>query len=478
MEEMQQYLKHKVFSVVSRVAEVEEVRVYVIGGYVRDIFLNRTSKDIDIVVVGSGIDFAQRVARLMPGARMAYFKNFGTAQLKVDDLEVEFVGARKESYRLDSRKPIVEDGTLDDDLQRRDFTINTLALSLNKDTFGQLVDPFNGLKDIKNRIIRTPLDPLTTFSDDPLRIMRAIRFATQLNFSIEPETLNAMLSMHERLEIVSMERKVDEVNKLMKAQRPSVGFLLMEQTGILEQLFPELAALKGVETINGISHKDNFLHTLQVLDNVAAKSDNLWLRWAALLHDVAKPKTKKYIEGQGWTFYGHDYMGSRMVSGIFRRLKLPMNERMRYVEKLVQMHLRPINLSQEEVTDSAVRRLLFEAGDDIDDLMTLCEADITSKNDSTVRRHLANFRLVREKLKIIEEKDAIRNFQPPISGNIIMETFGIEPCHEVGVIKEAIKNAILDGKIGNNFNEAYRLMLEKGMELGLKPRNERENCET
>ncbi|HNT42682.1 MAG TPA: HD domain-containing protein, partial [Tenuifilaceae bacterium] len=283
---------------------------------------------------------------------------------------------------------------------------------------------------------------------------------------------------HERLEIVSMERKVDEVNKLMKAQRPSVGFLLMEQTGILEQLFPELAALKGVETINGISHKDNFLHTLQVLDNVAAKSDNLWLRWAALLHDVAKPKTKKYIEGQGWTFYGHDYMGSRMVSGIFRRLKLPMNERMRYVEKLVQMHLRPINLSQEEVTDSAVRRLLFEAGDDIDDLMTLCEADITSKNDSTVRRHLANFRLVREKLKIIEEKDAIRNFQPPISGNIIMETFGIEPCHEVGVIKEVIKNAILDGKIGNNFNEAYRLMLEKGMELGLKPRNERENCET
>ncbi|QKG80388.1 CCA tRNA nucleotidyltransferase [Tenuifilum thalassicum] len=467
--EMREFLKHKIFSIVSDVAEFENVDAYVIGGYVRDIFLNRPSKDIDIVVLGSGVDFARKVARRLRTTKVSYFKNFGTAQLKYHEWDVEFVGARKESYRLDSRKPIVENGTLEDDQNRRDFTINALALSLNKRNFGELIDPFDGVNDLKRGIIRTPLDPLTTFSDDPLRMLRAVRFATQLNFDIEPKTLDAIRQMNGRIKIVSAERITDELNKMMTSLRPSMGWFLLDETGLLEYILPEFVALKGVESRNGISHKDNFLHTLEVLDNLSAKSDNLWLRWAALLHDIAKPKTKRFIQGQGWTFHGHEFVGAKMIPSIFRKLKLPLNDKMKYVQKMVQLHLRPIVLSQDEVTDSAVRRLLFDAGDDIDDLMMLCEADITSKNDATVKRHLANFRIVRKKLKEIEEKDAIRNFQPPVSGELIMDTFGIKPCKEVGVIKTRIKDAILDGEIHNNFVEAYNLMLKVGREIGLTP---------
>jgi poly(A) polymerase len=466
---MKEFLKHKIFSIVSDVAEFENVEAYVIGGYVRDIFLNRPSKDIDIVVLGSGVDFARKVARRLRTTKVSYFKNFGTAQLKYHEWDVEFVGARKESYRLDSRKPIVENGTLEDDQNRRDFTINALALSLNKRNFGELIDPFDGVNDLKRGIIRTPLDPLTTFSDDPLRMLRAVRFATQLNFDIEPKTLDATRQMNGRIKIVSAERITDELNKMMTSLRPSRGWFLLDETGLLEYILPEFVALKGVESRNGISHKDNFLHTLEVLDNLSAKSDNLWLRWAALLHDIAKPKTKRFIQGQGWTFHGHEFVGAKMIPSIFRKLKLPLNDKMKYVQKMVQLHLRPIVLSQDEVTDSAVRRLLFDAGDDIDDLMMLCEADITSKNDATVKRHLANFRIVRKKLKEIEEKDAIRNFQPPVSGELIMDTFGIKPCKEVGVIKTRIKDAILDGEIHNNFVEAYNLMLKVGREIGLTP---------
>ena len=464
-------LHHKVFQIIASLAAKEQIPSYVIGGFVRDLLLvgaDNTPKDIDIVVIGSGIEMAEKVRYAIGDeVPLSVFKNFGTAMLKWGDTEIEFVGARKESYRRDSRKPLVENGTLEDDQNRRDFTINALAISLNADNFGELLDPFGGVRHLEEKLITTPLEPGQTFSDDPLRMLRGIRFATRLGFSIEAGTLNAIHQYRQRIGIVSQERISDELNKIILADQPGKGFLLLDQTGLLEIIFPELYQMKGVEEVNEKLHKDNFLHTLEVLDNIALKTDDLWLRWAALLHDIAKPRTRKFEPDSGWTFHAHEFIGAKMIPGIFRRLKLPLNEKMKYVQKLVQLHLRPIVLSQDTVTDSAVRRLIFDTGEDLEDLMILCEADITSKNERTVRRHLKNFQVVREKIIELEERDSLRNFQPPISGDDIQKVFGIPPSRPVGMIKNAIKEAILDGDIPNNFEAAYQLMLEEGKKMGL-----------
>ena len=471
-EELKAHFSTEIFKQISATADALQLECYVVGGYVRDLFLERPSKDIDVVVVGSGILMAETLGkRLGRGAHVAVFRNFGTAQLKYKGTEVEFVGARRESYSHDSRKPVVEDGTLNDDQNRRDFTINALAVCLNADRLGELVDPFGGIDDLYDKIIRTPLDPDITFSDDPLRMMRCVRFAAQLGFYIDDETFEALERNKERIGIISRERIADELNKILLSPVPSKGFVELDRCGLLALLFPELVALQGVETRNGKAHKDNFYHTLEVLDNVARTSQNLWLRWAALLHDIAKPRTKRWEPKQGWTFHNHNYMGAKMIPDLFRRMKLPMNEKMKYVQKLVELHMRPIVIADEEVTDSAVRRLLFEAGDDIDDLMTLFEADITSKNQERKQRFLDNFRLVRQKLKDLEEKDRIRNFQPPVDGEEIMATFGLQPCREIGSLKSAIKDAILDGVIPNDHDAAYQFMLERARRMGLQPVN-------
>lgn len=465
---MEEYLQHDIFKIISEIADEQGKPCYVIGGYVRDIFLKRPSKDIDIVTLGSGIELAEAVSnRLGKKAFLSVFKNFGTAQVKFKDLEVEFVGARKESYQRDSRKPIVEDGSLEDDQNRRDFTINAMAICLNKAEYGKLVDPFDGLTDLKNFVLRTPLNPDITFSDDPLRMMRGIRFSAQLGFFLETNTFDAIIRNKERIDIISKERIADELNKIMLSRKPSVGFILLEKTGLLELIFPEVLALKGAETKDGIGHKDNFYHTLAVLDNLCQHTDNLWLRWSALLHDIGKPRTKRFDSRLGWTFHNHNFVGEKMIPEIFRKMKLPTNEKMKYVQKMVSLHMRPIVLSDEEVTDSAIRRLLFDAGDDIEDLMQLCEADITSKNPDKVKRFISNFKLVRQKLKEIEEKDKIRNFQPPISGQEIMETFNLPACAIVGNMKMAIKDAILDGIIPNEYEAARAYMHQIRKDFGV-----------
>jgi tRNA nucleotidyltransferase/poly(A) polymerase len=462
--------EREIFNIISEAAKNLGYPAYVVGGYVRDRLLARPSKDIDIVCVGSGIQLAQNVAGLLrPIPRVTVYKRFGTAMLKHQDMEIEFVGARKESYRHDSRKPTVEEGTLEDDQNRRDFTINALAVSLNEENFGYIIDPFEGLAHLESKIIKTPLESGKTFSDDPLRMMRAIRFSTQLGFEIEDPTLKAISKYRNRINIVSKERITTEFTKILASSKPSVGLNLLFKTGLLKIIFPEMAQLYGVEYIKGKGHKDNFYHTLEVIDNLCKKTDNIWLRWAAVLHDIAKPPTKRFDPQQGWTFHGHEALGAAMVPRIFKRMRLPLDHKMKYVQKLVRLHLRPISLTKDNITDSAVRRLLFEAGDDIDDLMQLCQADITSKNPNKVKRYLSNYELVKERLVAIEESDKIRNWQPPISGMAIMETFDITPSREVGIIKNAIREAILDGEIPNEYNAAYQFMLEKAEEIGLSP---------
>ncbi len=465
-----QALQHPIFEIIAEASQLLKVDSYVIGGFVRDFLLKRgQAKDIDVVAVGSGIELAKQVSKLLPNKpQVQVFKTYGTAMLRYNDLEIEFVGARKESYTKDSRNPIVENGTLEDDQNRRDFTINALALSLNTETFGDLLDPFNGVKDLENCIIKTPLNPDITYSDDPLRMLRAIRFATQLNFKIESASLASISKNSNRIEIITKERIVVELNKILESPVPSVGFLHLEQTGLLEYILPEITALKGIDEVEGQKHKDNFYHTLEVVDNIANHTNNVWLRWAALLHDIGKAPTKRFSKKVGWTFHGHEFEGSRMVYHLFKRLKMPLNDKMKFTQKMVFMSSRPIVLAQDIVTDSAVRRLVFDAGDFVDDLMTLCEADITTKNPKKFNKYHNNFKIVREKIIEVEEKDHVRNFQPPVSGEEIMATFNLKPSKEIGIIKETIKEAILDGKIPNEHKAAFNLMLEKGKILGLE----------
>ena len=465
---LSEHINNHFFKLITKASRTLNYESYVIGGYVRDILLNRPSNDIDVVTVGSGIELAKKTASLISDKKeVKYYGRFGTAMIRLKDKEIEFVGARKESYDPSSRKPTVENGTIEDDQNRRDFTINALAISLNEENFGELIDPFGGIQDLEDKIIRTPLDPDITYSDDPLRMMRAIRFATQLHFNIETKSFDAIKRNASRIKIISMERVNEEMNKMLLSSKPSIGFKLLDASGLLKIIFPQLAALKGIDIQDGRGHKDNFYHTMEVLDNVAEAGGDLWLRWAALLHDIAKPMTKKYDKEIGWTFHGHEVKGAKMTPKIFAALKLPLNEKMKYVQKLISLHLRPIALVQEEVTDSAVRRLLFDAGNDIDDLMILSDGDITSKNEEKKAKNHNNFQLVRKKLKELEEKDHLRNWQPPVNGEIIMTTFGISEGRNVGIIKTAIREAVLDGIIGNNFEEAYAFMKNEGLKLGL-----------